>query len=241
VRDGRAQKCAKLCCLRRAWVLDFCPPQRRNLKRCLTVVDKAANSVCRGRMRGERDRAHHHRPRARARIRSKIILTTTRHWNGFWRKRDAKIRRPWCGKLATWWQVSYTRQKEPLGLGHAVLVAKDLVGDEPFAVLLGDVLIPGENPATKQLIQVYEATGVGAIAVEEVPKERTKFVRNRGWSSGATAAVWRKAVARTGLGGEAETGECAFEIWRLRDGTFCHRRFSIALSARSPAPEMRFS
>src|SRR5258708_6004400 len=70
-------------------------------------------------------------------------------------------------------QVSYTRQKEPLGLGHAVLVAKDLVGDEPFALLLGDVLIPGENPATKQLIKVYEATGVGAIAVEEVPKDRT--------------------------------------------------------------------
>jgi len=70
-------------------------------------------------------------------------------------------------------QVSYTRQKEPLGLGHAVLVAKDLVGDEPFAVLLGDVLIPGENPATKQIIDVYEATGVGAIAVEEVPRDRT--------------------------------------------------------------------
>jgi UTP--glucose-1-phosphate uridylyltransferase len=72
-------------------------------------------------------------------------------------------------------QVSYTRQKEPLGLGHAVLVAKDLVGDEPFAVLLGDVLIPGENPATKQLIEVYEATGVGAIAVEEVPKDKTQL------------------------------------------------------------------
>src|ERR1700675_3162144 len=70
-------------------------------------------------------------------------------------------------------QISYTRQKEPLGLGHAVLVARDLVGDEPFAVLLGDVLIPGENPATKQLIDVYEATGVGAIAVEEVPRDRT--------------------------------------------------------------------
>jgi len=70
-------------------------------------------------------------------------------------------------------QVSYTRQKEPLGLGHAVLVAKDLVGNEPFAVLLGDVLIPGENPATKQLIKVYEATGTGAIAVEEVPREKT--------------------------------------------------------------------
>jgi UTP--glucose-1-phosphate uridylyltransferase len=72
-------------------------------------------------------------------------------------------------------QVSYTRQKEPLGLGHAVLVAKDLVGDEPFAVLLGDVLIPGENPATKQLIDVYEATGTGAIAVEEVPREKTNL------------------------------------------------------------------
>src|SRR5712672_4108719 len=70
-------------------------------------------------------------------------------------------------------QVSYTRQKEPLGLGHAVLVAKDLVGDEPFAVLLGDVLIPGEKPATRQLVEVFEATGVGAIAVEEVPKDRT--------------------------------------------------------------------
>jgi UTP--glucose-1-phosphate uridylyltransferase len=70
-------------------------------------------------------------------------------------------------------QVSYTRQKQPLGLGHAVLVARDLVGDEPFAVLLGDVLIPGENPATKQLIDVYHATGVGAIAVEEVPREKT--------------------------------------------------------------------
>jgi UTP--glucose-1-phosphate uridylyltransferase len=70
-------------------------------------------------------------------------------------------------------QVSYTRQKEPLGLGHAVLVARDLVGDEPFAVLLGDVLIPGKNPATKQLIDVFQATGVGAIAVEEVPRHRT--------------------------------------------------------------------
>jgi len=72
-------------------------------------------------------------------------------------------------------QVSYTRQKEPLGLGHAVLVAKDLVGDEPFAVLLGDVLIPGANPATRQLIDVYEATGTGAIAVEEVPREKTNL------------------------------------------------------------------
>ena len=68
---------------------------------------------------------------------------------------------------------SYTRQKEPLGLGHAVLLAKELVGDEPFAVLLGDVIIPGPNPVTRQLMDVYERTGKGVIAVEEVPRERT--------------------------------------------------------------------
>ena len=68
--------------------------------------------------------------------------------------------------------VSYIRQKEPLGLGHAVLTAKELVGDEPFAVLLGDVIIDGPRPATRQLVDVYEATGLGAIAVEEVPREQ---------------------------------------------------------------------
>jgi UTP--glucose-1-phosphate uridylyltransferase len=68
---------------------------------------------------------------------------------------------------------SYTRQKEALGLGHAVLVAKELVGNEPFAVLLGDVIIPGPHPATQQLVEIYEATGKGAIAVEEVPHAKT--------------------------------------------------------------------
>ena len=68
---------------------------------------------------------------------------------------------------------SYTRQKEPLGLGHAVLTARELVGNEPFAVLLGDVIIPGPCPATRQIADVYEETGIGTIAVEPVPMERT--------------------------------------------------------------------
>jgi UTP--glucose-1-phosphate uridylyltransferase len=68
---------------------------------------------------------------------------------------------------------SYTRQKEPLGLGHAVLTARELVGDEPFAVLLGDVIIPGPCPATRQIVEVYEEIGIGTIAVEPVPMERT--------------------------------------------------------------------
>lgn len=93
----------------------------------------------------------------------------------FLEERGKKEQAAMIRRISDMVQVSYTRQKEPLGLGHAVLVARDLVGDEPFAVLLGDVLIPGENPATKQLIDVYEATGVGAIAVEEVPKDRTQL------------------------------------------------------------------
>jgi UTP--glucose-1-phosphate uridylyltransferase len=103
-------------------------------------------------------------------------------------------------------QVSYTRQKEPLGLGHAVLVAKDLVGDEPFAVLLGDVLIPGENPATKQLIEVYAATGVGAIAVEEVPREKTHLygIVDGGRSAGSIRCA---ALEDSRPRGKAETGE----------------------------------
>jgi UTP--glucose-1-phosphate uridylyltransferase len=67
---------------------------------------------------------------------------------------------------------SYTRQSEALGLGHAVLCAAELVGDEPFAVLLGDVIMEGAVPATRELIEIYEATGAGAIHVERVPRER---------------------------------------------------------------------
>jgi len=70
-------------------------------------------------------------------------------------------------------RFSYTRQKEPLGLGHAVLTARDLVGDEPFAVLLGDVILTSEVPATRSLAEVYEATGCGAITVEQVPREKS--------------------------------------------------------------------
>ena len=69
-------------------------------------------------------------------------------------------------------RFSYTRQTEALGLGHAVLCAADLVGDEPFAVLLGDVIMDGPRPATRQLTEIYEATGKGAIHVEEVPREK---------------------------------------------------------------------
>jgi UTP--glucose-1-phosphate uridylyltransferase len=69
-------------------------------------------------------------------------------------------------------QFSYTRQSEALGLGHAVLCAADLVGDEPFAVLLPDVIMESAIPATQELLEIYEASGSGVIHVERVPKEK---------------------------------------------------------------------
>ncbi len=65
--------------------------------------------------------------------------------------------------------IHYVRQKEPLGLGHAVLCGKQFIGDEPFAVLLGDDIVYGGVPATKQLIDVYEETGSSAVAALRVP------------------------------------------------------------------------
>lgn len=63
---------------------------------------------------------------------------------------------------------SYVRQKQALGLGHAVLVAKDLVGDEPFAVMLGDDIVDSEVPCLKQMMDVYERYASPVIAVAEI-------------------------------------------------------------------------
>lgn len=73
-------------------------------------------------------------------------------------------------------QFSYTRQSVAMGLGHAVLCAAELVGDEPFAVLLGDVIMDSPIPATRELVEICEATGgAGAIHVERVPRERLHY------------------------------------------------------------------
>jgi UTP--glucose-1-phosphate uridylyltransferase len=67
--------------------------------------------------------------------------------------------------------VSYTRQKEALGLGHAVLRARELVGEEPFAVILSDDIIDSEVPCLRQLLDVYEFYSAPVVALMEVPME----------------------------------------------------------------------
>jgi UTP--glucose-1-phosphate uridylyltransferase len=68
-------------------------------------------------------------------------------------------------------QVAYVRQGEPLGLGHAVLVTKPLIGDEPFAVILGDDVMDANPPAIRQMIDVYERLEGPVLAVERVRAE----------------------------------------------------------------------
>ncbi|HEX9044885.1 MAG TPA: UTP--glucose-1-phosphate uridylyltransferase GalU [Candidatus Limnocylindrales bacterium] len=70
-------------------------------------------------------------------------------------------------------QVAYVRQKEQLGLGHAVLVAKELVGHEPFAVILSDDVVVGERPCIGQLMHAYQETHSSVVAVMQVPENET--------------------------------------------------------------------
>lgn len=70
-------------------------------------------------------------------------------------------------------RISYTRQSEPKGLGHAVWCARDLVGDEPFAVLLPDDLFHCRVPCLKQMVEEYPKTLGNLVAIEEVPQEQT--------------------------------------------------------------------
>lgn len=68
-------------------------------------------------------------------------------------------------------EIHYIRQKEPLGLGHAIWCARKFIGDEPFAVLLGDDVVKSEEPCLKQLMNQYENTLSSVIGVQEVPDE----------------------------------------------------------------------
>lgn len=69
--------------------------------------------------------------------------------------------------------IHYIRQKEPKGLGHAVWCARKFIGDEPFAVLLGDDIVRAETPGLKQLIQQYEETGCSVVGVQKVAEHET--------------------------------------------------------------------
>jgi UTP--glucose-1-phosphate uridylyltransferase len=73
-------------------------------------------------------------------------------------------------RIAEMTEVVSVRQKKPLGLGHAVLCARDLVGNEPFAVMLADDLIDGATPCIRQLLDIFQSTNESVVALMEVPQ-----------------------------------------------------------------------
>ncbi len=73
-------------------------------------------------------------------------------------------------RIAEMTEVVSVRQKKPLGLGHAVLCARDLVGDEPFAVMLADDLIDSDKPCIRQLLEIFDQTDESVVALMEVPE-----------------------------------------------------------------------
>ena len=80
-------------------------------------------------------------------------------------------------------RFSYVRQKEALGLGHAILMARDLIGDEPFAVLLGDDIIDSTTPCLRQMLEVRESHPGSIIAIQEIPRQS---ISNYGIISGSS-------------------------------------------------------
>lgn len=79
------------------------------------------------------------------------------------------------------------RQKKPLGLGHAILCARDAIGDEPFLVLLPDDIIVSDVPVTRQMLDVYEQYGTGVVSVMEVPNSQVNrygIVAGETWAEG---------------------------------------------------------
>lgn len=70
--------------------------------------------------------------------------------------------------------TSFTRQQDPLGLGHAIWCARDIIGREPFAILLPDVIIKSHTSCLKQMVDLYDRIGGNIIAVEEVPEDQTQ-------------------------------------------------------------------
>jgi len=76
-------------------------------------------------------------------------------------------------KISEMVNFAYTRQSQPLGLGHAIYITKNLVGNEPFTVFLGDDIIDSKVPVMKQLLKVFKKYGSTVLAVQKVPKNKT--------------------------------------------------------------------
>ena len=133
--------------------------------------------------------------------------------------------------------VSYVRQKEALGLGHAVLRARELVGDEPFAVILSDDVIDAEVPALRQLLDVYEFYGAPVLALMEVPKDSISAYGVVDAEPVSHARRRRPALPDSQPGGEAQAPGRPFESGHHR--TLCAHAGGVSFSGDHRAGQRR--
>jgi UTP--glucose-1-phosphate uridylyltransferase len=126
------------------------------------------------------------------------------------RRRELEALKRWLPAPGT---VAYTRQQEPLGLGHAVLCARHLVGEEPFAVLLADDLILSRTPAIGALAALHAEVGGNVVSVMEIAPAQVPGQPLRDRRAGR-----RRRARRRGLcsGGETRPGGCALQPGRRR-------------------------
>ena len=156
------------------WGLRFLPLTKEQPKEMLPVVDKPTIQyvVEEALGRWHNGHRHHHRP-AQAGHRGPLrpLLRAGVHPG------DGATRRSTCAQvraISNMADIHFIRQKEQRGLGDAVRMARQHIGDEPFAVMLGDTIYRSKVPVVKQLMDVHERTGRSVIAVEPVPREKVK-------------------------------------------------------------------
>ncbi len=133
---------------------------------------------------------------------------------------------------------SFTRQQAPLGLGHAVLCARDIIGDEPFAVLLPDVMVRASPSCLAQMVAAYNEVGGNIVAVDEVPAAR---VSTYGVIDPAEAGASRPAGEDEGHGREAASRNRRPRASRSPAATSCSPKCSTCWRRRRPAPAARSS
>lgn len=119
-------------------------------------------------------------------------------------------------------RVSYTRQGEPLGLGHAVWCARELVGDEPFAVLLADDLVLADSPCMHQMVEAYRSVGGNLVAVMDVPRAHTNRYGVLDVSRDDGRLVAARGMVEKPLPKAAPSTVCAIGRYLLEPEVFHH-------------------
>ena len=141
---------------------------------------QTADPICGRGMRRLRESTTSLSSPAAGRMPLKIISIPRLSWKVFWKAKGKSDLAKLVHDIGNMVHFSYTRQKEPLGLGHAVLVAKELVGNEPFAVLLGDVIIPGPAARHEAVDRSVRSHGQRRHRRRRSAARKDRAVRHRG-------------------------------------------------------------